>query len=135
MNQVKETLIGFLIGIGIYGLMIELFGIFFSGDVLSYTLGLVFGLAVAIFLMFHMAKTLDHALDLPEQQASKYTTRQSFIRMGIMLVALIVAIAIPGIHFIATILGLLGLKLGAHIAPTVLRRLYPEDFITPEEED
>lgn len=130
MSQVKETIIGFLIGIGIYAVLIELVGFFFSEDFFSYTLGLLFGVAVAIFLMIHMAKTLDRALDLPQTQAIKYTRRQSFLRLAVMLAAMVIALMIEQLNFIAVILGMLGLKMGAFIAPKLLKALYPEDFMT-----
>jgi hypothetical protein len=135
MEQVKETLNGILIGIGIYAVLVELVGIFFSGDVLSYTLGLVFGTGVAVLLIFHMTRTLDRALDCPETQAVKYTRRQSFLRLLIMLVALAVAVLLQKrLNFIAVVLGMLGLKVGALFAPFFLKRLYPEHFVTQEEE-
>lgn len=130
MNQVKETIVGFLIGIGIYAVLIELVGFFFSENFLSYTLGLLFGVVVAIFLIIHMAKTLDRALDLPQGQAIKYTRRQSFLRLVVMLVAMVIALMVEQLNFIAVILGMLGLKIGAFIAPKLLKILYPEDFVT-----
>ncbi len=130
MSQVKETIIGFLIGIGIYAVLIELVGFFFSEDLFSYTLGLLFGVVVAIFLIIHMAKTLDRALDLPQEQAVKYTRRQSFLRLAVMLAAMVIALMVEQFNFIAVILGMLGLKMGAFIAPKLLKRLYPEDFVT-----
>ncbi len=130
MSQVKETIIGFLIGIGIYAVLIELVGFFFSEDLFSYTLGLLFGVAVAIFLIVHMAKTLDRALDLPQEQAVKYTRRQSFLRLAVMLAAMVIALLVEQFNFIAVILGMLGLKMGAFIAPKLLKHLYPEDFVT-----
>lgn len=135
MNQVKETLTGFLIGIGIYTLLIETVGLFFSEDILSYTLGLLFGVGIAIFLIFHMAKTLDKALDLSQAEASKYVKRQSFIRLFIMLVVMVIGLAARRLNFIAIVLGLLGLKMGALLAPFFLKRLYPESFLTKRETD
>ena len=135
MNQVKETLTGFLIGIGIYTLLIEAVGLFFSEDILSYTLGLLFGAGIAIFLIFHMAKTLDKALDLSQAEASKYVKRQSFIRLFIMLVVMVIGLAAKRLNFIAIVLGLLGLKMGALLAPFFLKRLYPESFQTKGETD
>ena len=35
MNQVKETLTGLLIGMGIYSVIVEIVGIVFSEDILS----------------------------------------------------------------------------------------------------
>ena len=135
MNQVKETLTGFLIGIGIYTLLIEAVGLFFSEDILSYTLGLLFGAGVAVFLIFHMTKTLDKALDLSQAEASKYVRRQSFIRLFIMLVVMVIGLAAKRLNFIAIVLGLLGLKMGALVAPFFLKRLYPESFQTKKEPD
>lgn len=135
MNQVKETITGFLIGIIIYAVMIEAVGIFFSEDIFSYTLGLLFGIVIAVFLMIHMAKTLDKALDLPEAQATKYVRKQSFLRLFIMLLALIISIVIDWFNFIAVVLGMLGLKIGALIAPVFLKKLYPESFVTKHPDD
>lgn len=130
MKQVKETLTGFLLGIGVYALLVEVIGIFFSENLLSYTLGLLAGTVISVFLIFHMAKTLDKALDMPQEQAAKYVRKQSFIRLFIMLLAMIVGLAVEWLNFITIVLGLLGLKLGALIAPVFLKRLYPESFST-----
>lgn len=135
MNQVKETITGFLIGIIIYAVMIEAVGIFFSEDIFSYTLGLLFGIVIAVFLMIHMAKTLDKALDLPEAQATKYVRKQSFLRLFVMLLALIISLVIDWFNFIAVVLGMLGLKIGALAAPVFLKKLYPESFVTKHPDD
>lgn len=135
MNQVKETLTGFLIGIGIYAVLIEAVGFFFSEDLLSYTLGLLFGVIIAIFLIIHMAKTLDKALDLPQIQATKYVKRQSLLRLLIMLLAMTAGLVIERMNFIAVVLGMLGLKIGALIAPVFLKKLYPDSFVTKHPDD
>ena len=136
MNQVKETLHGFLVGIGIYAVIIEIVGIFFSEDIISYTLGLIFGVLIAVFLFFHMAKTLDKALDLSEKGASRYVKGQSFLRLLIMLAVLTIGMLTEVLNFITVLLGVLGLKIGALATPFILRRMYPEHYITkPEDMD
>lgn len=134
MNQVKETLKGVYVGIFIYTLVVEVVGIFFSGNILAYTLGLLVGALFAVLLMIHMAVTLDKGLDMPETQAIKYTRRQSFIRLGVMLLALLLGVIFDQLNFIALVLGLLGLKIGALLAPFFLKRMYPEHFVTKDEE-
>lgn len=134
MNQVKETMIGFYISIGIYAVIIEVIGIFFSEDILSYTLGLLFGVIIAVFLFGHMAKTLDHALDLQENDATKYVRLRSFLRLVVMMAALAIGLMTERLLFITVLLGLLGLKIGALFTPFILRRLYPESYITKEED-
>jgi len=135
MNQVKETLVGFLCAIGIYTVIVEIVGVIFSENILFYTLGLLFGVMVAVLLFIHMAKTLDRALDLPQTQATKYMKRQSFLRLFIMLAAMVVGLLFSYFNFIAVFLGLLGLKIGALLAPVFLKRIYPESYITKEETD
>jgi len=135
MSQVKETMTGFYIGIAIYAVVIELIGIFFSENVLSYTLGLIFGVFSAIFLFGHMAKTLDYALDLSETQASKYVKRQSFLRLFIMLVILTIGRVTEMLYFVTVVLGLLGLKIGSLMTPFILKKLYPEQYITKLDEE
>lgn len=134
MNQVKETMIGFYISIGIYAVIIEVIGIFFSEDILSYTLGLLFGVIIAVFLFGHMAKTLDHALDLQENDATKYVRLRSFLRLVVMMAALAIGLMTERLLFITVLLGLLGLKIGALFTPFILRRLYPDIYITKEED-
>lgn len=133
MNQVKEITTGFYIGIGIYAVLVEGIGIFFSENILSYTLGLLFGVVASIFLFHHMAKTLDYALDLQEGEASKYVKRQSFLRLVVMLAILTIGMVTEQLSFITVLLGLLGLKIGALVTPFILKRLYPDSYITKDD--
>ncbi len=134
MKQVKETAVGFLISLGIYTIIVGIVGIFFSDDMLSYILGLFLGVGMAVILFAHMAKTLDYALDLPEQQASSYVKKQSFLRLFLMLVVLVIGRVLPAFNFITVVLGLLGLKIASLFTPVILRRLYPDSYITKEED-
>ncbi len=130
MNEIKETLSGFLLGLLVYAVLIEIVGYFFSGDIFSYTLGLLLGIIIAVVLILHMTYTLDKALDGTPEQATRYVKRQSFLRLFVMLLALAAGLMIDRVNFITVILGMLGLKIGALIAPLFLKRLYPEHYVT-----
>ncbi len=133
MELVKETFVGFLLGLSVYAVVVEIIGIFFSGDILSYTIGLAIGVIAAVLLFLHMAWTLNRAFDYPEAGATKYVRKQSFLRLLMMLIVMLPGMFFSKIRFISLILGLLGLKIGALIAPFFLRRLYPEHFVSDEE--
>lgn len=135
MSQVKKTVIGFLLGLGIYAGIIEIIGLCFFHDKGAYSLGLLFGSMVAVLIMLHMVRTLDKALDMQEQQAVKYTRRQALFRLGMMLVALIIALSVEWLNFVTVIIGILGLKIGSFIASFLLKLIYPEDFNTKTEDD
>lgn len=134
MNQIKQTMTAFGIGIGIYAVAIEIVGIFFSENILTYTLGLIFGVMIAVFLFGHMAKTLDYALDLSEDGAARYVRLRAFLRLAIMFAALSIGMFTDMLNFITVLLGVLGLKVGALFAPLILKRLYPEDYITKSQD-
>ena len=135
MEQIKEMLTGFFLGMLLYTLVVEVIGFFFSGDIVSYTLGLLFGTLVAAVLILHMTVTLDRALDHAPEQASGYVKRQSLVRLALMLLAMVTALFINRMNFITVILGMLGLKIGALIAPFFLKRLYPSHYVTGHMED
>lgn len=134
MSQVRKTLNGFFLGIGIYGGIIEIIGLCFFPDKISYTLGLLFGIFIAVVMMLHITKTLGRALSMPEQQAVKYTRKQAVLRLGMMLLALIVGLILDCLNFVTVIIGMLGLKIGAFLAAGLLKRMYPEEFVTKSEE-
>ena len=133
MKLVKETFVGFSAGLLIYAAVIEIIGIFFSGDILPYTAGLAIGIVAAILIFTHMAWTLNRALDYQEDGATKYVRKQTFLRLLVMVIVMLPGLLVDNINFITLVLGLFGLKIGALIAPFFLRLLYPEDFITDEE--
>ena len=114
MNQVKETLTGLLIGIGVYSVIVEIIGIIFSEDILSYTLGLLVGVVVAVILIIHMTRTLDDALDLPQDDATRYMRKKTVFRIVLMLAALLGAMLVPHVNFFTVLLGLLGMKFCQH---------------------
>ena len=80
-----------------------------------------------------MAWTLNRAFDYPEDGATKYVRKQTFLRLFVMVLVMLPGVLIDDINFLTLVLGLFGLKIGALIAPFFLRRLYPGDFITDEE--
>ena len=134
MEQVKQIMKGIFVGMAIYVVGVALLGMFFSQDLLSYLLGLLLGTMVAVFLVFHMTKTLDKALDLFETQATKYMRKQSFLRLFVMMVTMVLGLVFPYFNFIAVVLGLLGVKIGALLAPFYLRKTDPT-FSGAEEEE
>lgn len=135
MEQVKQTLKGMFIGMGLYAVAVELVGVFFSDNLSAYTLGLFIGTIAAAFLIFHMTITLSKALDYDEVQATKYTKRQSLFRLLGMLFVLMIGVIFEQVNFIALVLGLLGVKIGALIAPYFLKKMYPEHYVTQELEE
>ncbi len=119
MDKVKDTLIELFIGIGIYFVITEIVGLIFVENKLTYTAGLLLGVVGAALLATHMYVTLNKGLDMEKDAATKYIKSNSFLRLAIMLLILLVGRAITHISFLAVIIGLLGLKIGAFMQPLV----------------
>ena len=124
-----------------FGLVCQLFGLFFVQQQGRYSAGLWFGIACAMVAAIHMAHTLDRAL-LMGDAAAKIITR-GYIFRYLMFIAILVIVSVTGImHPLTVFLGYMSLKVTAYIQPfthKVLNRLFHEtDPIPekmPEEED
>ncbi|MDO4554389.1 MAG: hypothetical protein Q4B70_04500 [Lachnospiraceae bacterium] len=116
-NGAIETLMDLFIGITLYFIIFEIVGLIFVENRLSYTIGLVLGCAAAAFMAWHMFTSIDSALDMPEQDAVKYSRKRSLIRWLVMLAAAFAGMRLEIISFPAVITGILGLKIAAFCQP------------------
>ncbi len=74
-------------------------------------MGLVFGGAIAILNFMELSRTLQRAVHKRPADASAYTTFKYFIRFALSGVVLYVAAVNDEVDFLATIVGLLSVKL------------------------
>jgi hypothetical protein len=119
-----ETLLDLFFGMMIYFILFEIVGLIFVENRLSYTLGLILGCLVSDFMAWDMFVSIDNALDLPEDDAVKYSRKRSMIRWLVMLVAAFAGMKLSLISFPAVIIGILGLKIAAFCQP------YTNSYIT-----
>lgn len=116
-NKGFETLLDLFIGIIGYFIIFELIGLIFVENRLSYTLGLLLGCLISGFLAWDMFVSIDNALDLPEDDAVKYSRKRSLLRWLVMLVAAFAGMRLKALSFPAVIIGILGLKIAAFCQP------------------
>ena len=64
IKKISETLKELLIGIVFYGILVEVIGICFFKDKMYFTIGLWFGIVLALASAIHMWWGLDKAMDL-----------------------------------------------------------------------
>ena len=115
-RKIDETLEELLIGIVIYGIMIEIAGICFSKEKIYFSVGLWIGIILALAAAVHMWRSLNIGLELGDS-ASKYVLSQNMFRYGIIVVVF------GGLCFwnvgnpLAAFAGIMGLKAGAYLQP------------------
>lgn len=112
-------------GILIMSALFLAIGIWIAGNKLSYVLGILLGMSIAIAVLWHMYKGLDEALDLDEHMAVKYMRKKSIIRLVMMGLAVGAACMLPDIfNPFAVVIGVLALKFAAYIQPLVHKYIF-----------
>lgn len=120
MREEKQTFVEMLIGIVFSTLVISVVGAFFVPQVQSYVLGTLLGGSFAVVVLILLYRSVDKALALDEEQASKYTTKTAIFRLIVMCIALVVGILFPTIvNVVGVLLGLFTLKACAYLQPLV----------------
>lgn len=120
MREEKQTFYDLLIGIAGLSFLISLIGGIATKESIVFILGVCYGGVVATILAIHMFKTLEKTLDLGEKGAVNYARKMMAIRMGIMSVAVVIAMYLPNVFsLVGVVLGMLTLKISAYIQPFI----------------
>lgn len=129
MKEADETLRDLKTGIVIVTIVLELLALVFAPGKLAFCLGILLGGAVAFGLSIHMYSSLDVALDMDSDSASKYIRKKTGFRMVIMGVAVFLACIFPAyLNVIGVVAGLLGLKLSAYAQPVIHKYIAAKIF-------
>lgn len=115
-KSINETLKELLIGIVVYGILIEAVGIWFVKEKMYFTYGLWIGVFLAVVAALHMWKSLNVGVDLGDK-ASKYIIAQNLVRYGVIVIAFGVLCILDFGNPIAAFAGIMGLKAGAYLQP------------------
>lgn len=116
MNNVLRDL---YVGLLLYFLIVSVLGVVLVTDKLGYVLGVLVGVCASFGFAYHMYRTLDKGLDMPEKAAQRYVLSRSCIRLFMMLVVAYVGLFVEGLSFLGVVLGLFGLKISALMQPLV----------------
>lgn len=119
MKRLDPTVRDILFGALLYGVIVEIVGLIIVEQRLSYTLGILYGYLCVIFMTCHMYLTLEKALDMEPDTASKYSVRNSILRYVITLLLLVVAVLVPKVSVIAVVTMLFGMKISAFLQPKI----------------
>lgn len=119
LSNINSALPGLLAGIVLFGAASQLVGVFLVTEKANYSIGLWIGVLVAIFMSFHMAFSLNNAVDMGEKGAQTAVTRQNIIRYLIVVLILGILMITEVGNPIAAFVGVMGLKVSAYLYPIV----------------
>lgn len=115
----NKTLKQLILGITLFGVILELVIVICTKQRLYNSIGLIIGIISSIGCSIHMAYGIDIAVMLDEKSAIAYTRKYTVIRYLILCVVLIV-VGITDIGSPVTLIfGYLGLKAGAYLTPII----------------
>ena len=122
MKRLNQALPGLVLGILIYGAIIELVGIWFVKDKIRYTSGLMFGIVCAVFMAIHIAMIIEESVRIG-QGHEKYLSFKSVMRYLIVCAVMILMMVFKLGNMFTALIGILGLKVSAYAQPLLIKIL------------
>ena len=118
LKRLNEALPGLLLGIIVYGMILQLVGVWFVDDKLHYSSGLWIGIGCAIFMAIHMAVAIEDAVSIgSENGAKRKVITASLIRYIIVVIVFFAMMYFKLGMLIPAFFGIMGLKFSAYIQP------------------
>ncbi len=116
MKRLNQALPMLVLGILAYGLLVELIGVWFVGDKIRYTTGLIIGIACAIGMAIHIAMIIEESVRIGEGH-EKLLSFKSVLRYLVLCAVMIVMSYFKLGNMFTAIIGILGLKVSAYAQP------------------
>ena len=118
LKRLNDALPGLILGILVYGVLVELIGVWFVSDKIRYTTGLAIGIALACGMAVNMAVVLQDAVDIyGESRAQSKIVAKSILRYMLVVIVFFVMMKWNLGNPIIAFIGVLGLKVSAYFQP------------------
>lgn len=118
LKRLNEALPGLVFGICIYGVLLQILGVWLADDKLRYTTGLWIGIGCALFMAIHIAISIEDAVSIgTEEGAKKKTIASAMFRYVVVLLVLTVMCYFNLGTILPAFFGILGLKISAYLQP------------------
>ena len=124
LKQLNPSLPLLLLGIIIWGLLVQITGVWFVEDKIRYSTGTWIGVALAVFMAINLALVIDSAVE----RASKAGTLRfkSIIRYLVVIIVFVVMVYFNLGNWISAFISMLGLKVSAYAQPLIIKLIHKE---------
>ena len=124
MRQINSSLPLLLLGIVIWGCLVQLVGIWFVEDKLRYSTGTWIGVSLAVFMAINLALVIESAVD---RGSSVGVLRfKSIIRYLVVIIVFFVMIYFNLGNWISAFIAVMGLKVSAYAQPFIIKIIHKE---------
>lgn len=121
LKKMNPALPSLMATILVYGVLVELIGVWFVEDKLRYTTGLLIGIGLALFLSISIAASIFDVLDVRGKKDQVKVSLKAVLRYAIVA-ALSIAMGYFKLGNIITwFIGVMGLKVAALMQPLIHR--------------
>ena len=122
LKRLNKALPGLLLGIMIYGMLLQVIGVWFVQERLLYSTGLWAGIGCAVFMAIHMAVSIEDAVSVgTEDGAKKKAIASAMFRYVVVLLVFVVMQYFELGMLLPAFFGVLGLKVSAYLQPVFYR--------------
>ena len=113
LKRINEALPGLVVSILLYGVMVELIGVWFVKDRIAYSIGVWFGIAIAVGMAINLATVIFDSVTMGDTaHATRRIVTKSILRYVVVVILFVLFGYFQWGNLIAAFLGLLGLKIG-----------------------
>ncbi len=116
-EQGTHTFVELVLGIAIFSLIAAIFILVLSQDRMYDLAGFLVGAAIALFMVWHMNRTIRVSVDMTEDNAKSYMIKHYVIRTLVCFVVMVAVVVFKIGNIILTLLGIIGLKVAVYLQP------------------
>ena len=118
LKRINPALPGLLAGIVIYGLLVQITGVWFVEDKMSYSIGLWYGIAIAIGMAINLATVIYDAVTFDgAENANKRVAAKSMLRYIVVAILFGILGYFEFGNLFTAFLGVMCLKFSAYAQP------------------
>uniref|UniRef100_UPI0040570CA9 hypothetical protein n=1 Tax=Agathobacter sp. TaxID=2021311 RepID=UPI0040570CA9 len=118
LKRINDALPGLVGGILLYGAVLQLVGMWFVEDKMAYSIGLWYGIAIAVGMGINLAVVIYDAVTLDgKENANGRVVAKSLLRYIVVAVLFFILGYFNFGNLYSAFLGVLGLKISAYIQP------------------
>lgn len=119
-RRLNEALPELLLGILLYGIVIQVAGVWFAEDKLRYSSGLWIGILTAMGMAYHIARIIAETIDCVDAHKARIQiTAKGILRYAAVVIVFTVTMYFDLGNLITLFLGVMGLKISAYLQPSL----------------
>lgn len=119
-RRLNQALPELLLGILLYGIVIQVTGVWFAQDRLRYSSGLWIGIVTAMAMAYHIARIIAETIDcMDAHKARVQITAKGIMRYAVVVVVFSITMYFDLGNLVTLFIGVMGLKISAYLQPAL----------------